>query len=452
MKLTKKAVISAVMAAMLSVFITSCSGPGNSSTSNAKGSGSSTCGVPIVHKDAPVVSVWAWYPNMKAVATNFNNDHSDVQVCWNVVGSGGDEYNKLQTGISAGRGLPDIAMVEAGRVATYQVQGAVLNLNDYGVDKVKSDYPPAAWEGVTIAGGTYAVPVDSGPMGLIYRKDLFQKYDIAIPKTWAEFEAAGLKMKAAGGPMIADLSTADAPYYFGALIRQAGGQIFDYDSKTKTVTINLTSPAANKVMGFWQKMLDEGIVATSDYYTTDFSQELANDKVATWPSAAWAPGYMSSVTGDKQSWAAAPLPQWDLANPVQVNYGGSTFMVLNQAKDKKLAAKVAMELYTDQASLTDGWKKQIIFPFNLKALDSSEFLNAKVDFFGGQQANKEVFVPAAKVMKATTFTPFQAQVETVFTTYIGKLNHKQMTAPQALEAMQKSLTSYATKQGFKVKK
>jgi multiple sugar transport system substrate-binding protein len=42
--------------------------------------------------DAPQVSVWGWYPNMAAVVDHFNTAHTDVQICWNNVGQGGDEY------------------------------------------------------------------------------------------------------------------------------------------------------------------------------------------------------------------------------------------------------------------------------------------------------------------------------------------------------------------------
>ena len=56
--------------------------------------------------DAPQVSVWAWYPNMANVVDNFNKAHTDVQVCWNNVGQGGDEYTKVQTAISARRAWP----------------------------------------------------------------------------------------------------------------------------------------------------------------------------------------------------------------------------------------------------------------------------------------------------------------------------------------------------------
>ena len=73
--------------------------------------------------DAPQVSVWAWYPNMATVVDNFNKAHTDVQVCWNNVGQGGDEYTKVQTGISAKKGLRTLRRIQAAVAARGEPTG-----------------------------------------------------------------------------------------------------------------------------------------------------------------------------------------------------------------------------------------------------------------------------------------------------------------------------------------
>ena len=79
--------------------------------------------------DAPQVSVWAWYPNMATVVDNFNEAHTDVQVCWNNVGQGNDEYTKVQTAISAKKGLADVVMLEADRLPSFAIQNALVDLS-----------------------------------------------------------------------------------------------------------------------------------------------------------------------------------------------------------------------------------------------------------------------------------------------------------------------------------
>ncbi len=71
----------------------------------------------------------------------------------------------------------------------------------------------------------------------------------------------------------------------------------------------------------------------------------------------------------------------------------------SQADDPELAAKVAFGVYADQASLDQGWQEQIIFPLNVDVLEDPAFQDYEVPFFSGQQANKEVYVPAANAYK-----------------------------------------------------
>ena len=139
---------------------------------------------------------------------------------------------------------------------------------------------------------------------------------------------------------------------------------------------------------------------------------MINGNYATYISAAWAPGYLTGAGvgkgQDTGKFAVAPLPQWDPANPVQVNWGGSAFSVTKQAKKPELAAKVAYGLYADKESLTDGWTNQIIFPLNLTALKDPAFVDLKVAFFNGQQANKEVYLPAAERLQGRRVRPVRS--------------------------------------------
>ena len=175
---------------------------------------------------------------------------------------------------------------------------------------------------------------------------------------------------------------------------------------------------------------------------------------ATYLSAAWAPGYLQGAGvgegADAGVWATAPLPQWDPSNPVQVNWGGSAFSVTSQAKDPELAAKVAFGVYADDASLKDGWQNQIIFPLNVNVLNDPAFLDLEVAFFDGQQANKEVYVPAANAYKGMTYTPIGQYYYAAFTKQIAAINDGSATGSEAADALQEDVAGYATEQGFTV--
>ncbi len=431
--------------------LAACSSGGGGSTA-AK---ATNCTNKIVDKSAPTVTMWGWYPNMKLVVDNFNKAHKDVQVCWTNVGQGTDEYNKVQTAISAGKGLPDVVMLEADHLSSYEIQNALVDISKYGADKVKDNFSAGAWKDVSQGDAVYAVPVDGGPMALIYRTDVFGKYGITTPPaTWDEYAADAAKVKAAGGPVFGDLG-ANVPAALMALEIQKGAEPFTYDLKQpKKLTVNLDDQASKDVLNYWADLVKKGLVGTQDQFTTDYISGVVGGKYATYTSAAWAPGYLTGAgVGEGESkgvWAVAPLPQWDLANPVSVNWGGSAFAVTSQASDKKLAAKVALGLYADPASLHDGWTKQIIFPLNKDVLTSDEFINNKSDFFSGQTANKDVYIPAENNYKGFVYAPITVYYYAQLQAETTKINAGKVTGDQAATELQANIVKYAKSQGFTV--
>jgi multiple sugar transport system substrate-binding protein len=393
---------------------------------------------------------------MAKVVDNFNNAHTDVQVCWTVAGQGQPEYAKFQTAISANKGAPDVIMLEADQLPGFEIQKALVDLSPYGANDVKDKFSAGAWKDVSQGDAVYAIPVDGGPMAMIYRKDVFDKYGIKTPPaTWAEYAADAQKVKDAGGPLFGDLGS-NVPAATTALLEQKGAKPFTYDLGTpKDISIALDSQPAKDVLNYWADLVKKGLVGKQDQFTTDYISGVVGGKYATYISAAWAPGYLTGAGvgkgSEKGQFAVAPLPQWDTANPVSVNWGGSTFAVTSQASDKKLAAIVAKGLYADDASLTDGWKTQTIFPLNQAVLTSNAFLNNPVDFFGGQTANKNIYIPAENDYKGDNYSPFTVYYYAQFQAEIVKINAGQTSGDQAATDLQATIVKYAKAQGFTVK-
>jgi multiple sugar transport system substrate-binding protein len=412
------------------------------------------CTNTIPKDDLPVVTMWAWYPNMELVVDNFNEQNDDVQVCWTNAGAGGDEYDKFQTAVSAGSGAPDVVMLEADRIPTFQAQDALVELNDIGYEDVEANFSDGAWKDVSVGDGVYGAPVDGGPMGMIYRKDIFSQYGITPPTTWAEYEAAAQKVKDAGGPLFGDLG-ANVPAVMMALQYQNGAQPFTYDAASpENIGINLNDAASKEVLDYWAGLAEKGLVGTQDQFTPEYISGVIGGDYATYLSAAWAPGYLQGAGvgegADAGVWATAPLPQWDPSNPVSVNWGGSAFSVTSQAKDPDLAAEVAFGVYADEASLQDGWQNQIIFPLNVDVLNDPAFQDYEVPFFDGQQANKEVYVPAANAYTGMTYTPIGQYYYSAFTQQIAAINEGSVSGSEAADALQDDVVGYATEQGYTV--
>jgi multiple sugar transport system substrate-binding protein len=447
----RKPFLGAVSVLAIASVLVACSSGDDASSG---GGGASGCTNDIPKDDLPVVSMWAWYPNMEKAIDNFNEQNDEVQVCWTNVGQGSDEYDKFQTAISSGTGAPDVIMLEADRISTYQIQDALVDISDYGYDEVADDYGEGAWKDVSVGDAVYGVPVDGGPMAMIYRKDIFERYNITPPETWAEYEQAAQKVKDAGGPLFGDFG-ANVSALTMALQIQKGATPFTYDpAQPETIGISLNDQASKDVLDYWAGLVDKGLVGTEDQFTPEFISGVVNGDYATYISAAWTPGYLTGAgVGEGKSagkFAVAPLPQWDPANPVQVNWGGSAFSVTSQADDPELAAKVAYGVYADEETLTHGWKNQIIFPLNLNALNDPEFVNLHSEFFGGQQANKEVYIPAANAYEGFTYSPFQQYYYDAMTKQVAAINEGSISGSEAADRLQDDVAGYAEEQGFTV--
>ncbi|WNM27090.1 extracellular solute-binding protein [Demequina capsici] len=425
--------------------LTACSSGGSSSNE--------TCTNEILQPDATQVSVWAWYPAFDQVVDLFNQTHDDVQICWTNAGQGNDEYTKFSTAIESGSGAPDVIMLESEVLSSFSIRNALVDLTEYGADDVKGDYTDGAWKDVSSGDAVYAIPVDGGPMGMLYRKDILDQYGIAVPTTWDEFAAAAQTLKDAGAAgVLADFPT-NGRAYIQALLAQVGNTPFDYDNANPTqIGIHVNDDASKDVLAYWQNLAADGLVAVDDAFTADYNTKLVDGSYAIYLAAAWGPGYLSGLSdADTDAvWQAAPLPQWDPDNPVQVNWGGSTFAVTSQAKDPAAAAEVAKEVFGTEDAWKIGIEQGALFPLWKPILESDYFTNLEYPFFGGQQINKDVFLDAAAGYEGFTFSPFQNYAYDQMTEQVYAMTQGQKDASQALDDLQSSLVQYATEQGFTV--
>lgn len=433
-----------LVAALAAVALTGCSGAGNASSS---------CQNTIVHSNAKQVTMWAWYPKFKPVVDLFNKTHKDVQICWTNAGAGADEYNKFTTASKAGSGAPDVVMLESDVVPNYIADGSIINLSKYGADTVKNNYSTGAWDDVSKDGANYAIPVDGGPVGMLYRQDIFEKYGITkAPTTWDEFEADAQIIKtASGGKTLITDFPGNGGAYQSALFAQAGSAPFQLSGKAN-IKVNLNDAASNKVLSYWDDLVQKKLVGTEDASTTDYNTHLVNGTYAAVIAAAWLPGYLQGFTGaDKNAvWKAAPIPQWDAANPTQVNIGGSAFAVSKQASDPKAATEVARDIFGTQAAWKIGIEQAALFPLWKPILQSDYFTQKQYSFFGGQQINQDVFLKAATDYKGYQWSPFQNYVFDQQGDVLEALNKGKTTSSAALSTLQSKVTSYAKQQGYTV--
>jgi multiple sugar transport system substrate-binding protein len=399
------------------------------------------------------IKLWAWYPEFKPVVDHFNATHTNIQVDWTNAGTGGDQYTKLQTALKAGKGAPDVVMLEFQELPTISLTKHLVDMGKYGANNIKDNYVDWAWKQSSDGDKVYAIPVDAGPMGMLYREDLFRKYKLTVPKTWAEFKTVGQQLKAKNPKaFMANFGPNDAGFMHG-LFWQAGSKPYRYSvSDLPNIGIKLNDPPAQKVMAYWDDLFKSGLADTTSFGTTDFYNGLSNGKYATYLAAGWGPGYLQSVAKKTAGkWRAAPLPQWTAGENAQGDWGGSAFSVTDQSAHPKEATQVAMEIFgSDKAAWKIGIDKAFLFPTSKPILEWDYFRAKKWDFFGGQEVNGEVFVPASAGIGTFDWTPFNDYVYGQLTAAVGQAITKKSSFVDALNGVQATVSGYAQKQGFKV--
>jgi multiple sugar transport system substrate-binding protein len=309
--------------------------------------------------------------------------HPDIHVTWHQVASGSKGgYTKMLTATKAGNG-PCLAQVGYETLPSFAAAGALQDVSSYASGS-SGQFAGWAWNQVSIQGSVYGIPVDTAPMALIYRKDLFAKYGItAPPVTWAQYAADAAKVHAAD-PSVYLGSFGNDAYNYAGLDWQAGGQWFGTANNQWQVTID--SAANQKVASFWQGLLDGKLLKPDPSYDPSLYKDMSDGKVLSDVNAVWdTPIVATSVSAATSGkWAVAPMPVWNAAQPVYGNDGGSATAVLKGCTHAKEATEFAVWMSTDQASLTNLIKVTGIYPAATAGLTNPE-LSAPDAFYGGQK-------------------------------------------------------------------
>ena len=84
-------------------------------------------------------------------------------------------------------------------------------------------------------------------------------------------------------------------------------------------------------------------------------------------------------------------------------------------------------------------------------LTSTEFVDARSEFFNGQTANRDVYIPAANAYQGAVYSPFTVYYYAQLQAQIVKLNAGQTTGAQAATDLHDEIVKYAKTQGFTVR-
>ena len=446
--LSRRTFLAAAGAASLGAALAACSGGGTAAPAAER---VSQADIDKAMATPTELVFWTWAPEIDQEVALFQQKYPAIKVKVQNAGQGTPQYTKLRTALQAGTGAPDLAQIEFQYIPTFTVLDSLLDLRPYGADALKAKFVDWTWGQVSGPNGeVFAIPQDTGPMGMLYRQDIFDAHGIAVPKTWDEFAAAARKLHAAAPDVYLTNFAANQAAAWHGLVWQAGDKPYTLSGKSD-IKIAVDSAAARKVASYWGGLAGEGVIGTETDFTDGWYAALNSGKYATWLTAAWGPVFLSgSAKSTSGKWRAAPLPQWDASTPQSGNWGGSTSAVIKSTKNPIAAAVFAQFLNTDPDSTKLFATKQFLFPATKALLADPAYVGDTPAFYGGQKVN-ELFAEISSTVNTTfQWPPFLDRVEADFKETVGKSLTDKTDAVTALDQWQTRITTFAKGQGFTV--
>lgn len=338
------------------------------------------------------LNVWSWADNpfLRDTAAAFNQKYPNVKFNWNTM-SWQDTHQKLAVALAAGSGAPDVVSIDGAQMQNFVDIGGLLDITK-DLTPFAKDFPAYKIAEVSDAkGNMYAVPWDIGPVTLVYRKDIFEKYSVTPPTTWAEYITVGQKLMKDGIAMFPFSLTTPNPQDFAMfqkLLWQAGGSYFDKASGAVT----LDNDAGLKAVNMYAELIFAGIHLDVAPFSPAQYGAWKDGKIATDMSAAW----MGHVFVDNVKEGEGGFGQWRVADQLPAyeaggtptsNLGGSN--VAATAQTKNPATAVAYCLFT--CASVDGQSlmgAKGTFPGFLPALADARTADATFPVYGDQKFNQ----------------------------------------------------------------
>lgn len=393
------------------------------------------------------ITVWSWEPTLKSIVADFEAKYTNVDVELVNAGTNEKQYTALQNAIAAGSGVPDVAHIEYYALPQFALAKSVVDLTGFGAAELDGTFTTGPWNSVRSGSGIYGLPMDSGPMALFYNEEVFTKYGVAVPTTWAEYVEAARKLHAADPKVFITNDIGDAGFAT-SMIWQAGGRPYKVDGTE--VTIDFSDAGSTKFVETWQTLITEKLLAPVGSWSDGWYKGLGDGTIATLAIGAWMPANLESgVTAGAGKWRVAPLPQWEAGAKVSAENGGSSLAIPTASQNKALAYA-----FVEYATTGEGATKRAsegAFPATTADLESATFIDKAFAYFGGQKVNEVLAEAARNVSTGWSYLPFQVYANSIFNDTVGKAYVSTTPLSEGLAAWQEASKKYGGEQGFTIR-
>ena len=333
------------------------------------------------------ITVWSWNTAAEALSNllpDFNKEYPGIKVAVINMGHSDVRDRALAQCAAGGSGLADVVTIESQSAEQFwhQFPDCFMDLNTLGYERVGSGFAAAERLGLSVGTKAYAMPWDTGPSAVFYRRDLFQLAGISPEslQTWDDFIAAGKKLKIATDGRVAMIQ--DDKGGDDALFRQLAVQDGCFYFSNDGSSITITQKGCIEALQTIKKMWDAGIVSPAGW--DQKIQSFKASVTATEVYGGWYAGTISNNAPDQAGkWGVLPLPAFKLGGNRASCTGGSSLAI--SAKSKNAAAAFAFISYAlatkeGQVSML---KYRSLVPALLSASDDP-YVSMPQSYWGGE--------------------------------------------------------------------
>lgn len=418
--------------AVVALGLSACSDDGT--TPAGGGGGSSADSGPVE------LTFWSDANNMDKVVAIWNKQNPNIQVRMTDPGSTDDIVAKILAANQGGT-APDLADIPQASLGQLVVGGGAKDITELVGDGF-GVFAQGSKDAVTLDGKIYAVPLDVGPMMLVYRKDLLDQLGLKAPTTWEEFATTAKTVHARTGKYLTQLDPTNY-YLFTGMVQQAGGNWWSVENGEWTVAID--GPESMKVADYWQSLMFSGDISTQTDWTPAWSKALNDGTVWTGPMAVWGVGTVTSLAPKTAGkWRAAPTPTW-AGSTVVGHDGGSCTVITASSKNPEAAATFVKWLEMGEGAKEIG-KTQ--YPANIPA---HEALTTPPKGIQGQTDFYELAGKAVDDLASVTWGPNTTVAFRAFSDEMNAALKARTPLRDALTKVQQTVVQDMKDKGFKVR-
>jgi ABC-type glycerol-3-phosphate transport system substrate-binding protein len=391
------------------------------------------------------VTLWMWKAAHdtlinSGVLDKFKEEYPDVEV--EVVEyAPADVYQKLPLALQAGTGAPDISLVENSHLAQIVSLGGLTDMTEWVtpyLDKMNA----YKWADAKLDDKYYAMPWDSGPVVLYYRRDVFEAAGLPSDpesvseavSTWDKyFDVCQTIMEETGSACFSNNKANNYGRLYEMMLWQQG---LGYYNAEGDVTVDSPQNIATleTMKRFWDADLTSDQLEWTDGWYAELAAETEAKPIATLVEAAWMGAFLKGwiAPGTEGKWGVALMPAMEEGQVRAANDGGSAFVIPEQSQNKEAAWALTEFLFGRVENQVAMFKSSDFFP-SLEAAYADPVFSEPDPFFADQAVRPTYVEVVKEVPIAYVYGPHYPEMNGFVATAIQKVATGEASPADALK-------------------